>query len=406
LHDHLRMATRLDQEQQRILQTLLDVGQSIKDQRARRVYERAAVQTGLVESGLRNLNYGDADSLGWRQERASLYKNPTNVRASAQRFRDEFLQHYDPGEKSYEVAWQVQRPREDLRGRYHDEAKEAAAILARYGGGGGGAAPAAQPASPGLAASVTPGQSAPALGDAGSVSGLVQRLMSGGMQRPRPISSGLPAPSFATRPVLAGQTPMGGGGPAPRTDIGALIDASRTTGAAAAVAQAPAVSVTGSVSAAPSAPQGSTPSSGLIPLGGSKNAGKGAFTVSGPNPDRLQAPLTSFAGKVAEIYGGKLTGLDGSTHSKLTVNGNVSDHYAGNATDIFTIDGKPATGARLIRAGRAALIAAGMDREKALKAPGGLYNVNGHQIIFGVNGVQYGGDHTDHLHISAKPRKR
>lgn len=142
--------------------------------------------------------------------------------------------------------------------------------------------------------------------------------------------------------------------------------------------------------------------SGTVPLGGSKNAGKGAFTVSGPNPDRLQKPLSSFARKVADIYGGSLVGLDGSTHSKYTVNGNVSEHYTGNATDIFTIDGKPATGARLIRAGRAALIAAGMPRAKALKAPGGLYNVGGHQIIFGVDGKQYGGNHLDHLHISAR----
>lgn len=140
---------------------------------------------------------------------------------------------------------------------------------------------------------------------------------------------------------------------------------------------------------------------GLVPLGGSRNAGEGVFKIEGPSPDRLQKPLVSFAEKVAQIYGGTLTGKDGSTHSKYTVNGNVSDHYAGNATDVFFIDGKPAEGERLIRAGRAALIAAGMPRAKALKAPGGLYNVGGHQIIFGVSGKQYGGNHLDHLHISA-----
>jgi hypothetical protein len=130
--------------------------------------------------------------------------------------------------------------------------------------------------------------------------------------------------------------------------------------------------------------------------------GTGRFSVTGPNPGRLKPQLKSFAEKVADTYGGNLTGLDGSTHSKLTVNGNVSQHSTGNATDIFTIDGKPATGQRLINAGRAALIAAGMPRAKAMRAPGGLYNVGGHQIIFGVDGAENGGNHMDHLHISAR----
>lgn len=119
----------LDREQRRIVRLIRREGRNIRDPRARRVYERAAVQTGLVESGLRNLSYGDADSQGWRQERASLYKDPTNLRASIRRFREEFQQLYDPGEKSYEVAAQVQRPAEQYRGRYHDVANEAAQIL-------------------------------------------------------------------------------------------------------------------------------------------------------------------------------------------------------------------------------------------------------------------------------------
>jgi hypothetical protein len=105
------------------------------------------------------------------------------------------------------------------------------------------------------------------------------------------------------------------------------------------------------------------------------------------------------------VLGGTLTGLDGSTHSRLTTTGNVSEHYTGNATDIFTINGKPARGKRLIAAGRAALIAAGMPRAKALRAPAGLYNVGNHQIIFGTNSRALGGDHTDHLHISTHARR-
>lgn len=53
----------------------------------------AAIETGLVESNLQNLPYGDADSQGWRQERTSIYgtgpTGPTNVKAAATRFFQE-----------------------------------------------------------------------------------------------------------------------------------------------------------------------------------------------------------------------------------------------------------------------------------------------------------------------------
>jgi hypothetical protein len=133
-------------------------------------------------------------------------------------------------------------------------------------------------------------------------------------------------------------------------------------------------------------------SGGEQSLGGGKGAG--GFKITGADPQRLKPELVSFARKVARIYGSTLTGDSGATHSRLTVNGNVSEHYSGNATDI------PLTGKALVRAGRAALIAAGMPRARALKQNGGLYNVGNHQIIFNVNGVQYGGNHLDHLHIS------
>lgn len=141
-----------------------------------------------------------------------------------------------------------------------------------------------------------------------------------------------------------------------------------------------------------------------VPLGG-KTSGKSGFEITGPNPGRLVPELVKYARKVSRIYGGPLVGLDGSTHSKFTVNGRVSEHYTGHATDVFTIGGlrygSPGWQKQLVRAGRAALIAAGMPRAQALKQNGGLYNVGRHQIIFNVNGVQYGGNHLDHLHISS-----
>lgn len=78
----------LDSEQKQVVNTILAVGlkrgESVKSM-------LSAVETGLVESGLRNLSYGDADSEGWRQERTSIYgsSHPTNVVKSAEAFYDE-----------------------------------------------------------------------------------------------------------------------------------------------------------------------------------------------------------------------------------------------------------------------------------------------------------------------------
>jgi hypothetical protein len=116
-------------DRRRILRAINREARYIKDPHARRVFKKAAVETGIVESNLTNPSGGDADSAGWRQERRSLYANPTNISAATRRFRQEFQQHYQPGEKSYQVAAQVQRPRADLRGRYRDVQAQAGAIL-------------------------------------------------------------------------------------------------------------------------------------------------------------------------------------------------------------------------------------------------------------------------------------
>jgi hypothetical protein len=122
-------------DRRKILNAINREARKIGDPTARRKFKRAAVQTGIVESGLRNLSYGDADSQGWRQERASLYKNPTNIKASVRRFREEFQQHYDPGEASYDVAAQVQRPAAQYRGRYKDVAAQAERVVQSELGG-------------------------------------------------------------------------------------------------------------------------------------------------------------------------------------------------------------------------------------------------------------------------------
>jgi hypothetical protein len=84
---------------------------------------RSAFQTGIVESGLRNVSYGDADSQGWRQERASLYPDPRNLKKSVKRYFNEADQHY-AGQTAAELAADVQRPAAQYRGRYAEHKDE------------------------------------------------------------------------------------------------------------------------------------------------------------------------------------------------------------------------------------------------------------------------------------------
>src|ERR1044072_2569352 len=84
-----------------------------------------ALATGIVESGLQNLSGGDADSVNWRQERASIYGGDMSIANSVNRFYDEWLQHDTPGFNPGLTAANVQRPAEQYRGRYADVMDEA-----------------------------------------------------------------------------------------------------------------------------------------------------------------------------------------------------------------------------------------------------------------------------------------
>lgn len=119
----------LTPHQQRVLLTILKIGDR-RDESRKEVL--AAVETGLVESQLRNLHYGDADSQGWRQERASLYRNPTNLRASINRFFDETSAVQDQYRRAGDLAAAVQRPAAEYAGRYHEHRKQAKRLIRRY----------------------------------------------------------------------------------------------------------------------------------------------------------------------------------------------------------------------------------------------------------------------------------
>lgn len=113
---------------------------------------KSAYQTGRVESNFTNSSrMTDHDSQGWRQERASLYKDPTNLRRSVRRYFDEADQMYRPGMRSYQVAADVQRPAAQYRHRYGLHQKEAESLFKQLRGGSGGATgmtPAAEAPSP------------------------------------------------------------------------------------------------------------------------------------------------------------------------------------------------------------------------------------------------------------------
>lgn len=144
------------------------------------------------------------------------------------------------------------------------------------------------------------------------------------------------------------------------------------------------------------------PSVGASSFLGSLPPAQGGGGVSiRPGADRggvgTKPYVMDFARQISAIAGQKIEIGTGTNHSQMTVNGNVSDHWSGDAADI------PAAGKQLIHLGQSALIAAGMDPAEARRQTGGLYNINGAQIIFN---TQEGGDHTDHLHINPPNKRR
>lgn len=124
--------------QKKLAKRLIKIG--VK-QGAPKRYLKAAITTGITESNLSNPDYGDADSAGWRQERAMYYKNPTNVKASAKRFYKE-LKSADHGQSIGELAQDVQRSAYPDRYAEHlPEAKKLVNnLLPKVKGGAGKAA--------------------------------------------------------------------------------------------------------------------------------------------------------------------------------------------------------------------------------------------------------------------------
>jgi murein DD-endopeptidase MepM/ murein hydrolase activator NlpD len=97
---------------------------------------KAAVEIGKVENNLTNRKGGDADSSGWRQERASLYKDPDNLRASINRAYDEMDAVRGKYTTAGDLAAAIQRPAAQYRGRYQQQSAFADQLLG-FGGAKG-----------------------------------------------------------------------------------------------------------------------------------------------------------------------------------------------------------------------------------------------------------------------------
>lgn len=124
-------APDLDAEQRKnvsiIMQVAADMG--LGDE-----YVLAAISAGIVESGLRNIGYGDRDSIGMYQQRDHYGTKAQRMDPywSTQKFFEEALR-YD-GETIGEWVANTQRPAKQYRGRYDEVMGQASAIFARISG--------------------------------------------------------------------------------------------------------------------------------------------------------------------------------------------------------------------------------------------------------------------------------
>jgi hypothetical protein len=108
---------------------------AVATMQANRTERLALFEAGLVESGLRNLHFGDADSLGSLQERASIYGrgHALNPYASAIRFLTQAKALRPWRGSAGMLAAAVQRPAAQFRGRY-DQVRGSAQRFLQTGG--------------------------------------------------------------------------------------------------------------------------------------------------------------------------------------------------------------------------------------------------------------------------------
>jgi hypothetical protein len=349
---------------------------------------KIALATALVEANLENPRYGDRDSLGAFQQRPSQgwgsASQVTDVQHAAHSFYQRAIPLFKSGTKGGALAQAVQRSA--FPGRYGEKLAQAGQILTKLEGsvgglsggtaqlakGGGGPMPKV-PTSRLVSQAVAP---PPPLHDLPTRSvqpnyPTTSKPMAAAVQpgQPRSVSSQLQG----TSPSSGAQTPFQG-----RTQtVREPIPAAERQALKAALAQA----------GQKQKPQPQEAGVGGAPMGKVRVASGADRAGVSTNKAVLR-----FVREISGLAGQPLTIGTGTNHSRMTTSGNVSDHWSGHAADI------PASGQALTRLGRLALIAAGANRKWAKRQSGGLFNINGHQIIFNTN---EGGNHYNHLHVSA-----
>lgn len=354
----------LSSEQLTNARTILRVGQRLG---AGPKALKAALEAGLVESNLSNLRTAvDHDSLGVFQQRPSMgWGSPSQV-TNPEYAATQFFKRAIPIAGKYGSAGQLAQAvqRSAFPERYDQRSSMAAQIMRQHKG---------------------------------------QPELAQGMNAQGPnLASSLPQPAPGLSELLKPPAPQGPPITVPDAPLSGrqYLPLPKNFQTVSSPAPEPQPSIDDSLSAIsqlqPSQlqPQQEPSSAPLTPSEG-PSRGRGRVTVAkGANRAGvgLSKPILDFAEKVSAVRGRPLSIGTGSNHSRLTANGNVSNHWDGNAFDA------PASGQELTRQGQAALVAAGMPSAQARKAKGGIYNVGGYQVIFNAP------DHFDHLHAGYRGR--
>lgn len=133
------------------------------------------------------------------------------------------------------------------------------------------------------------------------------------------------------------------------------------------------------------------------------------IVLAGANsPGRpITAMTLNYVAKMAHHIGKPIKITTGTNHAKLTVNGNISDHFSGHASDIGMFanggaDDSP-VGDRMMEAG--CLLAGDSKRGAKDKArTGGLFTfTHDNQRIQCIWKTNEGGNHHNHVHIGVRP---
>jgi hypothetical protein len=113
-----------------------------------------------------------------------------------------------------------------------------------------------------------------------------------------------------------------------------------------------------------------------------------------------------YVAKMAEIVGKPIKITTGTNHDKLTVNGNVSDHFSGHAADIgMAANGGKDDGPVGDKIMEACCILAGDSKQgaRAKAQSGGLFTfTHGNQRIQCIWKTNEGGNHHNHVHVGVR----